>query len=99
MQRQLNGVKIHEVSKFLAENPSETTHGIELVNSFDAAHPFIILIQLSSVIAEYENDDITMIHLTLEEPPWDPSTNEYSKRETPVIDHGGQVSIPAKAAR
>ena len=49
-------------------------------------------------VAKYENDDIPMIHLTAEEPPWDPSTNEYSKRETHMIDHQGQISIPSTAA-
>ena len=33
------------------------------------------------------------------EPPWDPSTNEYSARETRMLDHQGQISIPATAAR
>ena len=33
------------------------------------------------------------IHLTAEEPIWDPSTSEYSKRETHMIDHQGQISI------
>ena len=50
-------------------------------------------------IAEYENEDIPKIHLTDEEPPWDPSTNEYSARETQMLDHQGQISIPATAAR
>ena len=31
--------------------------------------------------AEYENEDIPKIHLTAEEPPWDPLTNEYSEKE------------------
>ena len=38
MQCCLNGVQIDEVLKFLAESPSETTHAIELINPFDAAH-------------------------------------------------------------
>ena len=92
MQCPLNGVGISEVPKFLAESPSETTHAIELVNPFDAAHLLIIPLQLSSVtsyfdmyfpsVAEYENEDIPKIHLTVEESPWDPSMNEYSERET-----------------
>ena len=82
---------------FLAEITSETTHAIELVDPFDAAHPLIILLQLSGVtsyfdvyspsIAEYENDDIPNTHLTAEEPPWDPSTSEYWERETGMVDH------------
>ena len=88
---------ISEVLKFLAESPSMTTHNIELVNPFDTANPLIIPPQLSSVtryfdvytlsIAEYEDEDFPKIHLTAEEPPCDPSTKEYSEKETCVLDH------------
>ena len=88
----LNGVHINEVPKFLPETPSETTHAIELVNPFDTTLQLIIPIKLSSVtnyfdvyfpsIAEYEDEDIPNIHLTAEEPPWDPSTSENSEQET-----------------
>ena len=100
---------ISEVSKFLAENPRETTHTIELVNPFNASHPLIILFQLNSVTSYfdvyststtvYESDDIPNIHLTAEEPLWDPSTNEYLEREILTLDHQGQLSIPATATR
>ena len=40
-----------------------------------------------------------MIHLTAEEPPWDPSTNKYSERETKMLGHQGQISIPDTVAR
>ena len=97
MQCHLNGVHISEVSKFLAETSNETTHAIELVDPFDATHLLIIPLQLSSVtsyfdifspiIADYEDEEIPKIHLTTEEPPWDPSTSEYSERETQMLDH------------
>ena len=93
----LNGVQISEVPKFLAENPSETSHAIELVNLFNATYPLIIPLQLSGVTCyfdvyspsatKYENGDIPKIHLTAEKPPWDPSMNEYSDRETHMLDH------------
>ena len=38
------------------------------------------------------------IHLTAELPPWDPSTVEYSERETQMLDHQGQISIPNTVA-
>ena len=47
MQCCLNGVHISEVSKFLPESHSVTTHAIQLADSFKAAHPLIILLQLS----------------------------------------------------
>ena len=87
MQCCLNGVQISEVPTFLAKSPSEITHVIKLTDLFNADHPLIIPLQMnrvissfdvySSSIAEYENDDMPKIHLTVEEPPWDPSTNEY----------------------
>ena len=86
MQCCLNGVQINKIPKFLAENPSERTHSIELVNPFNATHSLIIILKLSSVtsyfdvytpsIAKYENEEIPKIHLTVEEPPWDTSKSE-----------------------
>ena len=69
----MNSVHISEVTKFLAGNPSVTTHAIELPDPFDAAHLLIILLQLSSVtsyfdmyswsIAEYAHEEIPKIRL------------------------------------
>ena len=47
-------VQINEVTKFLAETPSERTHAIELVNHFDTAHPIIILLKLSGVTSYFD---------------------------------------------
>ena len=92
MQCHLNGVKISEVPKFLAKNESDTTHAIELVDPFDTTHSSMIQPCFSGVtnyfdvyspsIAEYEDEDIPKIHLTVEEPLWDPLMSEYSERET-----------------
>ena len=92
MQCCLNSVHIREVPKFFVKSLSVTTHAIELSDPFDAAHLLIILLQLIRVtsyfdvyspsIAEFEKKDIPKIHFTAEEPPWDPSTNEYSEKET-----------------
>ena len=54
MQYRFNGMKINEVPKFLAENPNETTHAIELVNPFNATHPLIILLQLSGITSYFD---------------------------------------------
>ena len=78
MQCHLNGVKINEVLKFLNENPSETTHAIELVNPFDMeTHYYFATVQFvtsdfdvySPSITEYENNDIPKIHLTAKKTP------------------------------
>ena len=50
-------------------------------------------------LTEYEDEDIPKIHLTAEQPPWNPSTSEYSERETQMLDHWGQIIILATAAR
>ena len=99
MQYHLDGMHINEVPKFLAESPSVITHAIESSDPFNAVHPSIIPLQLSSVtryfdvcsqsIKSYENEDIPKIHLTAKKPPWDPSKNEYSERETHMLDHQG----------
>ena len=93
----LNGMHIGEVPKFLSESPSETTHAIELTDPLDTAHLLIIPVQLSSEtsyfdvyssgIAENENEDIPKIRLMAKEPPWDPSMNEHSERETCMLDY------------
>ena len=86
---------ISEVPKFLASSPSKITYAIKLSDPFDAGHLLIILLQLSGTsyfdvyspsIGEYD-ELITKIYLTAEEPPWDPSTSEYSQRETQMLDH------------
>ena len=92
IQCHLNGVHISEVTKFLADSLSVATQTIQLTDPFNASYLPIIPFQLSnatscfdvysSSIAEYEDEEIPKIHLTAEEPSWDPSTNEHSERET-----------------
>ena len=65
-------------------NGWETKYATELVDSVEAAHPLINLLQWSCVtsyidvhspsVAEYESEDIPKIHLTAEEPSWNPSS-------------------------
>ena len=62
--------------KFLGYSPGEITHAIQVIDSFDAAHPLTILLQLigltsyfdaySPSSAEYENEEIAKIHLIVE---------------------------------
>ena len=85
------------------------TTAIQLTDPFDESCLLIILLQLSSVtssfdvfspsIAECENKEISTIHLTTEKLPWDPSTEEYSERETCILDHKSQISITATSTR
>ena len=50
-------------------------------------------------IEEYADESIPKLHLTTKEPPCDPSTSKYSKQETQMLYHQGQISIPATSAR
>ena len=84
--------KNSEVPKFLTDSPVLRTHVIQLIELFNVAHPLIIQQQLSGVtsyfdmpslsIAGYENENIPKIHLTAEEPPWDPSKVKYPEHRT-----------------
>ena len=47
MQCLVNDILINEVQKFLAPVPSETTHAIQLENSFKAMHQIIISLKLN----------------------------------------------------
>ena len=54
MQCHLNGVHIREVPKFLVKSASETTHAIELINSFDTAHLLTIPLPLRCVTSCFD---------------------------------------------
>ena len=107
MQCHLNGVPISEVpSSWLI---AQVTHAIIVIDPLDVAHLLITTLQLygvtsyfnvhSSNIAEYENEEIPEIHLTEDELPWDPSTNENSERVTQMTDHQGHIIVSAMMAK
>ena len=54
MQCHMNVVQISEVSKFVTETPSETTHAIELVNPFHATCLLIIPLKLSGITSYFD---------------------------------------------
>ena len=54
MQCHMNGVLIHEVLKFLAPIPKETTHAKQIVNPFDATHPIIIPLKVNRVNSQLD---------------------------------------------
>ena len=49
----------------------------------------------STTTAEFENEDISKIHLTVEEPPCHLLTKEYSEYESCMSDHQGQIKFLA----
>ena len=109
MQWHVNGILIDEVPKFLASFSSETTHAIQLENPYDATHLIIVLLKLNGVTSyfklraptheEYEDQNILMIELTAEAPPWDPSCPEFSCQEQSMFDYRGQFVSPITPAK
>ena len=92
MQCHLHGVQISKVLKFLADSPSVSTDALQVTDYLNAAHPLMISLQLQEItsyfdvhsqsITENDNEDIPKIHFTADKPPWDPSTEEYSERDS-----------------
>ena len=66
MQCWLNGIKISEMPEFLAEDPDESTHSLQVVDPLDDSSPLFIPLSLTGVtsyfpvrkptIAEWENE-------------------------------------------
>ena len=91
MQCCLNGVQINKVSKFPVDSPSDTTHAKQLIDSLNATHLFIILLQLQGVTCyfgvhfssdiEYANEEKPTIQFTGKESPLYPSIEKYSKKK------------------
>ena len=71
MQCCLNGARIDELPKFLADSPSIENHAIQLTDPYDDAHPLLIPLKVHGVtsyfmaskptIEEYENQELTHI--------------------------------------
>eukprot|EP00804_Cyclotella_cryptica_P019398 CCRYP_006588-RA/>CCRYP_006588-RA protein AED:0.13 eAED:0.13 QI:0/0/0/1/0.75/0.6/5/0/864 len=110
MQCRLNGIKISELPKFLAEDPDESTHSLQVVDPLDDSSPLFIPLSLTGVtsyfqvrkptIAEWENEAAyPHIDLTAEEPIWDPQSSDYSEMEDRMIDFRGQVMCRTSTAR
>ena len=110
MQCRLNGIKISELPKFLAEDPDESTHSLQVVDPLDDSSPLFIPLSLTGVtsyfqvrkptIAEWENEAAyPHIDLTAEEPIWDPQSADFSEMEDRMIDFRGQVMCRTSTAR
>ena len=102
MQCRMNGVKLNELPKFLADDPDESTHALQVGDPLDSGHPLTIPLSLKGVtsyfrvrkptIQEWEDEDsYPRIELTAEEPVWDPGDSEFCDNEEKMIDFRGQV--------
>jgi len=109
MQCRLNGARINELPKFLADLPTLETHAIQLSDPDDPTHPLLIPLKVHGVTSyftamkptpeEYEDQNITHIELTGDSPPWDPSDPDFARREDTMVDLEGKIVIPKTSAR
>lgn len=101
MQCRLNGVVIDECPKFLALNPTDSSHSITLDNSDDVAHPLHIPLRLSGVISffecekptqqEIQDETFPVYTLTATAPDWDPSDPTFGSQEDGMVDYRGRA--------
>ena len=88
---------ISEAPKFL-ETPNETPHAVKLVDPFEAAHPLIICTSyvVLPVSLMYSPQELQDMKIKISQRfTWDPSTTQYSEQKTQMLDHPGQILIPA----
>jgi len=97
----MSGVTINDVPKFLAPNPSVNTHAIK-IKSDDGSHSLLIPLSLKGVTSYFDVQKPTTAEwddhkkncryeLTLDEPIWDPSTDEYQGMEERMVNYRGEV--------
>jgi hypothetical protein len=102
MQCRVNGVVIDECPKFMASNPTDSTHSITIQNdNRDLAHPLIIPLQLEGVVSyfkfskptpeEYDDKDIPHYALTAKGPDWDPYDDSFARQEDGMLNYWCQA--------
>ena len=95
MQLRTAGVKVNDTPKCMTYRPSELDHVI-VVKDEDDDETIIIPLKLRGVTsyfnsrrpskAEYEDDSIRKIDLTVYSPEWEPHTDEYAQLEINYFD-------------
>lgn len=108
MQCQMNGVKINELPKFLAEAPDKTTHALQVVDPLSES-PLYIPMSLFGVtsyfpvqkptIEEWEDETYPQIGLTAEEPCCNAGSSDLREQEDIIMDFIGQILIQDTSAR
>ncbi len=99
-------MEINEVPRFLASNPTTSSHSIVIADPTDDAHHFIIPLQLEGVVnffeyilptsAKYEDDDIPHLELTAASPAWDPYDDDFALQEESHLDFRGHLISAAR---
>ena len=103
MQMRLSGVGVCELPKFLASQPSNSTHAITL-QEMGTDEPFVIPLSLQGVTSsfptrkpsasEYANDSIRRFDLTSDSPEWDPHSSQFAEQEMGFTDSSGLLREP-----
>ena len=102
MQLRLNGIKLNNEPKFIANKPTKHTHAITINNKHDGT-PYLIPLSIRGIVSlfptrkptakEYENAD-RIYALTQDEPEWDPTTNSYAMQEEAMMNSHGNIAQP-----
>ena len=101
MQMRLNEVEISECPKFLHPNPTDKTHAI--VARDEQNEKYMIPLQISGVVSYFPTRKPTMdeiddadqiIHLTADQPKWDPHTDAHARAENSMLDFDGGIKHP-----
>ncbi len=98
-------MSLNDVPKFLLKHPTVNDHAVIIKDS-----SLFILLMLQGVtsyfsvqattLSEYKSDVIPKLHLTAEDPMWDPISSSYSSNEDSMLDFRGHiVSIVTMARR
>ena len=87
--------------KFLADNPTNSSHSITLNDSDDVAHPLHIPLRLHGVIsyfdcekptlAEVEEERYPCYVMTATAPDWDPTDPTFGSQEDSMVDYRGRA--------
>ena len=103
MQIRMVGVRINELSKFLAEDPDEKTHTIIVGTPLNPNEPLVIPLALKGDTSylssrkpresEYEDELIPHIDMKSEAPVWEPSETSFAEQEDSMTDIRGEVII------
>ena len=103
MQMRLNDVRISEIPKFLADEPTNHTHAL-MIPETEREDELLIPLSLHGVtsyfptrkptVAEYENESTLKHELTYESPEWDPHCVDFSNQEDAWTDSVGRIREP-----
>jgi hypothetical protein len=101
MQCHVNDVTIYDLPKFLAANPTDQMHALNMTDPNNTLQPVILWLTLRGVtsllnvrtvtIDEFNSQDFPRLHLTSETLTWDSSTNLYEQQEKAMMDYSGNT--------